>query len=119
MLNLFHNGKCLFMSIRRSVAAIAGERIICVCDADDPRLEWNLIARELIWISASIKVFMMVQNASVDTRIKVQFFDQAGAQTGMMLNHKIFSFSKPTRFIDDEFIDGNLTNIMDLGSKFE
>ena len=32
-----------------------------------------------------------------------------------MLNHKIFSFGEPSRLIDDEFVDRDLSDIMDLG----
>lgn len=119
MIVVLHDRKRFFMSICRTITAIAGQCIIGVCNADNPRLERNLIAYESIWIPTSIKVFMVVQNAEVDTRIKAQFFDEARTQTGMVLNHKIFGFGKPTRFIDNEFIDGDFANIMDPCSKFE
>src|SRR5919109_3459075 len=117
MMLLLHDRQCLLRRIRGSIAPIAREGIIRVCNSNDPGLQWDLFALKAIWIAAPIIILVMVPDDERDAGIQAQCSDEVGSQLGVMLDHKILCFGKATGLVDDEFINGNLAYVMYLGGK--
>jgi hypothetical protein len=119
MLVFFHDSDGFTMRMGGPVTPVAGQGIICVRDTDDARLERDILSPDSIGISCPVEVFVVAQDNRGDEWFQVQAFDQFGAQDRMLLYHDVFGLCKAARLVDDEFVDGDLANIMDPGSKFE
>src|SRR3990172_5295757 len=114
---LFHDGQCFFVSVCTTIASIAGQSVVSICNSNNSRFQWDLVAFEFVWIATSVKILMMMQDNGCDQRIQAKRFNEISSQLSRMLDHEIFGFRKTTGFVHDEFVDGNLAYIMDLGGK--
>jgi hypothetical protein len=59
---LGHDRQRFLGRIRGTIASVAGQGIVGICNSNDPGFHWDLVAFHLVWIPTPIEILMVVQD---------------------------------------------------------
>src|SRR5206468_2725637 len=94
-----------------AVQAGRGDRVVRICDEDDPCAERDLAAADRSWIPRAVPAFMVVQHP-VGDRVDAEALEHPVSDLRMTLQHEPFGAGEGTRLAEDFLGDGELPQIV-------